>query len=200
MHIYAARARDCSRFWSPAFMQLFASRRYRCLSVPRQRSGTLRTGRAPEGDQGSGRVRERERERGTERGALSSRLHRSAAGWPPDRSTANKSRRFPRRAARVRSCPAFRVRSVSGVRLSAAKGEGEGGRAGGRAEGAPTNNTRSLRVIFGGGLVFAKTMDDPPTLRRSVSLAPLPPPLHSPSFRHLRESWPEGGSRGNLTV
>jgi len=169
------------------------------VSVPIGAATTL--GNAPDGEGAGGRSgkrtsqRERERERGTERGALSSRLHRSAAGWPPDRSTANKSRRFPRRAARVRSCPAFRVRSVSGVRLSAAKGEGEGGRAGGRAEGAPTNNTRSLRVIFGGGLVFAKTMDDPPTLRRSVSLAPLPPPTFAvlpPSPRKLAGGRLEG--------
>jgi len=162
----SGRLRLCS------YLHLAGIGAYRCRDNARERSG--RGGRRREIREAD--ESERERERGTERGALSSRLHRSAAGWPPDRSTANKSRRFPRRAARVRSCPAFRVRSVSGVRLSAAKGEGEGGRAGGRAERAPTNNTRSLRVIFGGGLVFAKTMDDPPTLRRSVSLAPLPPP------------------------
>jgi len=96
--------RDCSYFWS--------SRLYSYLHFGSTTYWCTRTGRGRRGG------REREKARGGRRGTfsvLSSKLHRSAAARSRNRSTANKSRRFLRRAARVRSCPVFRKRSVMSV-------------------------------------------------------------------------------------
>lgn len=163
------------------YMQLFAFRRYRCLSVhsvPRRRTGE--GGRERVGGNVGGGIRE------GGRGALSSRLHRSAAGGPHDRSTANKSRRFLRRAARVRSCPAFRIRSVSVSASLAANAKGE------EAKHRPTTLRSRFKLFLARWFSFCQ--DDGWSRRfRALSSS-----LHHPSALY-HQTWRWGGKeRGSF--
>lgn len=126
--------RDCSYFWSSrlcaaiCISTMHTSPTYRCL-LAAGTEGERRGGRGWR-DEG-GQIEER---------AFFKAPHRSAAtDRPANRSTSNKSRRFLRRAARVRSCPVFGNRSDEEERSLHGWGE-EAGEA--------TNNARRPLELF----------------------------------------------------
>lgn len=147
--------RDCSYFWS--------SRLCAAICISPMHTSLYIDAYSPLGQREKGREVRGKGTKGANRGGDPKRTffeapHRSAAtDRPANRSTANKSRRFLRRAARVRSCPVFGNRSDEEERPFSS-------RLGGKGEGA-VQQRAPARVIFGGGLVFAETMDDTSAFR-----------------------------------
>lgn len=107
--------------------------------------------------------------KGVNRGGGSKRAffkapHRSAAtDRPANRSTANKSRRFLRRAARVCSCPVFGNRSDEEERPFSS-------RMGGRSEGADQQRAaRSLKLFLAAVQFLSRRWMIPPRVSRGPS-------------------------------
>lgn len=143
MHIYAARRPWLFVFLVVAFMRsyLHFDDAYTPLPISMLTRRWDRERRA--GRWGRGKGMKGANRGGDPKRAFFKAPHRSAAtDRPANRSTANKSRRFLRRAARVRSCPVFGNRSDEEEHPFSS-------RMGGRGEGADQQRAaRSLELFL----------------------------------------------------